>query len=269
VLGLSFLAGHPQTFLQAAYLTAAYYLFCSGRARWRAGWVFGGGLAVTATAVGLAAAAWLPALHYLQFTTRSAVSYEFVAKGFPLLDYVQLFAPGTLSFWVPLYGGLATVALAFIAWWGRRDGSREAYAEILFWSSTAVITAVLSLGDKGLLFALAYRLAPGMNLFRQQERWVNGVSLSLALLAAQGFGLWWQSSAARRQQWWRQVTAVLAGVLVIVALTLLLAAPIAVTGWAVIFWRQFFLLMIWWVYCGWVRLETAGYAGSRWPCCCS
>ncbi|MEZ4517406.1 MAG: hypothetical protein R3C44_11445 [Chloroflexota bacterium] len=49
------------------------------------------------------------------------------------------------------------------------------------------------MGDKGILFQLAYKIAPGASLFRQQERWVGVFSLSTALIAAQGLAIWRRS----------------------------------------------------------------------------
>lgn len=73
VLGLAFLAGHPQTFLHISYMAAAYFLFLAVRARWSGRWIVGMGAVVGGTAVGLSAAGWLPALHYLQLP-RAAMS---------------------------------------------------------------------------------------------------------------------------------------------------------------------------------------------------
>lgn len=241
VLGFSFLAGHPQTFLQASYLAAAYYLFRTLYKRWHWKWIVGGGTAVAAAALGVAAVAWLPTLHYLTYTTRSDVTYEFIAKGFSLLDYMQMLTPGTLTFWVPMYTGLAAVALALIACWGRHETTRETHAEILFWGGTAVLAAWLSLGDKGVLFALFYRLAPGFSLFRQQERWVNGVSLSMSLLAAQGLALWLRSSGQTQRRWVYQLTAVIGSGLLLSALILWFAQSFITAHWTDIILRQIVL----------------------------
>jgi 4-amino-4-deoxy-L-arabinose transferase-like glycosyltransferase len=199
VWGLSFTAGHPQTFLHLSYLTIAYYLFLTIRARWAWRWIVGLGALLGGTAVGLSATAWLPAAHYLSYTTRSDVSYEFVSAGFPLIDYLQLLTPGVFSYWIPMYGGLAVTLLALFAWMGRGGAEAARRAEIGFWTAVALLTLVLSLGNKGALFELAYHVAPGFSLFRQQERLVGLFSLSLALLAAQGFTLWLRESFTNKE----------------------------------------------------------------------
>ncbi len=218
VLGLAFLAGHPQTFLHISYMAAAYFLFLAIRARWSGRWIVGMGAVVGGTAVGLSAAGWLPALHYLTATTRSNVSYEFVAAGFPLLDYVQLLLPGLFSFWTPMYSGTAVFVLAITGWLARRHAASERKAEIVFWTAVSLTVALLSLGDKGILFALVYRIAPGFGLFRQQERLVGLFSLALALLAAHGFALWQNLDGATRQRLARRVTAVMTALFLIASL---------------------------------------------------
>ncbi len=148
LFGLSLYAGHPQTFLHAAYLTAAYFLFLTWQARWAWRWVLGLGALFGAVAVGVSAAAWLPALQYAAETTRSDVGYAFVSSGFPLLDYVQTIVPGTLTLWSPQYGGLAAVALGLFAFFGRRHelerGNRpgSSRAEIIFWAVVALLAAL-------------------------------------------------------------------------------------------------------------------------------
>ncbi len=201
LFGLILYAGHPQTFLHACYLTAAYFLFLVWQARWAWRWVLGLGVLFGTVAVGVSAAAWLPALQYAAETTRSAVGYDFVSSGFPLLDYLQTIVPGTLTLWSPQYVGLAAATLGLVAFFGRHhqleDGGRpgSSQAEIVLWTVVALLAALLSLGDKGVLFEAAYRAAPGFSLFRQQERLVGLFSLSLALLAAQGLAISLQLAA--------------------------------------------------------------------------
>src|SRR5690606_17741093 len=107
------------------------------------------GLAVGATAVGLSAAVWLPALTYLPHTVRAEVSYEFVSGGQTLLNYAQLLMPEALTLWTPEYVGLGVLLLASVAWAHRAE---MATAEITFWSIAAFLAIWLSLGDKGILF---------------------------------------------------------------------------------------------------------------------
>ncbi len=188
VLGFSFLAGHPQSFLHISYLAAFYYLFLTMRARWERRWIIGLGALIMSIALLIPSAAVLPALQYMQSSTRSDVSYAFVAKGFALLDYLQLIVPGQITLWSPMYVGVPTMIFVVFAWLFRPHADAPAVkAEIAFWTIVAGVTFLLSLGDKGILFELVYRVAPGFSFFRQQERIVSLFSLSFALLGAIGF----------------------------------------------------------------------------------
>lgn len=206
-LAMSALAGHPQTFLHVAYVAGAYLLFRAVRARWTGRWILLAGLTIFLVAAGVSTAMWLPALQYLLHSTRAAVSFEFVAVGQRLLNYLQTFTPGLLTEWSPEYVGLVTVLLAFYAWFARRPTKengdrlqRPIGAEIMFWLVLGLIAAWLALGEEGIVFRLFYRLAPGFSYFRQQERLLGIVSLSWALLGAQGFALWVQLSGDRRRR---------------------------------------------------------------------
>ena len=222
-LAMAITAGHPQTFLHVAYLAAAYLLFLGRRAGWSWRALAGRGLLVFLVAVGAAAATWLPALRLALHSTRSDAGYAFVAGGQPLLNDLQVLLPGLLALWSPEYVGVAPLALAFFAWWGRDDAHPERAAEIHFWAAVALVAGWLALGDAGILFQLAYHVVPGFSLFRQQERWMSIANFSLVLLAAQGAALWLQVEAPRRQRLLRQTLAVLGLVLFFAGLFILVA----------------------------------------------
>lgn len=248
VLGIAFLAGHPQTFLHCCYLAAAYYLFLTFKARWTWRWRLGLGALFATVTLGTAMIAGLPAWHYLSLTTRSEVGYEFVSQGFPLLNYMHLLIPRTLSLWAPEYVGLLGLMFALFALWGRIRSENQ--AEILFWGFVALIAGWLSLGDKGILFELIYRLAPGFTFFRQQERLVNFVSLSMALLAGQGVALWCQLQWRERRRFLRPILTLSLGGMLLFSLILALAQPIVNPDWLTSVGRQWLvfgvaLLVIW------------------------
>ncbi|MEN6478879.1 MAG: glycosyltransferase family 39 protein [Anaerolineales bacterium] len=197
------LAGHPQTSMHAAYLVAAYYLWSSWRAHWRPRWILCGGALVIAVALGGAAAAWLPALHYLPLTVRGDVSYRFVQAGLPLTDLVQVLVPGALTVYSAMYVGVPSLLLALAAWWGARGTVDALAVETRFWAGAALVAGLLALGDDGVLFALAYRLLPGVRYFRQQERWLALFSLALAVLAGLGVARWLHGESSWRRPWRR------------------------------------------------------------------
>ena len=240
-LGCSALAGHPQTWLHGAYLAAAYYVFLSLRARWPWRWVLGLGALVAAVAVGVWSAALWPALQYLSYTSRSGVSYAFVSTGLPLLDYLQTLVPGVLSLWSPEYWGVAALVLAVVAFLGRRRADR---AEVVFWVTAAVLSAWLALGDSGILFELAYRIAPGFSLFQHQERLLGVFSLSCAMLAAQGMALWLAAAPGGLSGLVRRSASGVGGALLLAGLVLAVVIGLANRAWLGTWARQAMTLAV-------------------------
>ncbi|MDI7278119.1 MAG: hypothetical protein QME94_19235, partial [Anaerolineae bacterium] len=234
-LAVSALAGHPQTFLYVSYAAAAYYLFLAIRSRWRWRWMLGLGALVATVAVGGQAAALLPALRFLGHTVRGSVSYDFVATGLPMLDYIQFLVPGVFSFWSPEYLGLAGALLALLAAWARRYADR---AEIIFWAAMALVAAWLAMGDRGILFELIYHTAPGFTLFQHQERMLGVFNLSCALLAAQGLAIWLRAERETLGPLLRRLAWFLGGALLLSGLVLLVARPVALPAWLGVWARQ-------------------------------
>lgn len=242
VLGVSFLAGHPQAFLYCAYLTAAYFLFLALRANWSWRSIMGLGGVLGGTVLGIAAVSLIPAAHLATYTTRSDVSYNFLSGGSPLLNYLQLLVPGSFSFWIPEYVGLAPFILALFALGGRKHlGAGK--GEVYFWIGAAVVAGWLALGDSGVLFQLAYRTAPGFSLFRQQERLLVVVGLALSLLAGQGAGLWFRLGLAERRHLLLKVGRVVGVGMAFAAVVLLFGSPFFDPDWRGIWLRQAILLV--------------------------
>ncbi|MFW6097421.1 MAG: glycosyltransferase family 39 protein, partial [Chloroflexota bacterium] len=171
-------------------------------------WILLAGITLFVVALGASAAMWLPALQFLRHSTRADVPFEFVATGQRLLNYLQTFTPNLLTEWNTEYVGLVTVLLAFFAWFGRHKADKRGdqgqlpggRAEIVFWSVLGLLAATFALGEEGVLFRLLYHLAPGFSYFRQQERLLGIVSLSWALLAAQGVALWLRLEGEKRRE---------------------------------------------------------------------
>lgn len=178
-LGLSWLAGHPQTSYFLTCLLAAYCAYRIYRLRLR--WTYAA-VAVAlfgAVALGAAAVTLLLGLEYLPLTAR--VDYTFAAKGngFPFRDVVQAVVPGVMSVFSPLYAGIVGLALAAIAVWRRLP-------ESAFWAAAALIALGLSFGTGSALYPALYNLLPGLRYFRGQERAAYIVAGSVALLAGLG-----------------------------------------------------------------------------------
>ncbi|MBI5666562.1 MAG: YfhO family protein [Chloroflexi bacterium] len=178
-LGLSWLAGHPQTSYFLTLLLVAYlgYRAYLQHYPW-AVFVLGAAL-FGLIALGVAAVQLLPGLEYLPRTARVGFSYDAKGNGFPIRDVVQLLFPGVMSLFSPLYVGVVALALAVIALWRRVPGS-------LFWGLVALVGLGLSLGANSAVFPALYNLLPGMRFFRGQERAAYLVANSLALLAGLG-----------------------------------------------------------------------------------
>lgn len=231
-LAFSLLAGHPQSFLHISYMAAAYYIYLTRRARWFWADILRGGAVVALVGVGLGAAAWLPALRFATRTVRSAPTYEFVATGLPMLNYIHLIVPTALGNMAPVYGGLAAVVFAYVAW-----TERHRQSEVVFWGITLLLSGWLALGDRGILFRLAYLTVPGFSLFRQQERLLGIFSLSLALLAGQGIGLWLRGAFPSDRPM-RRFAVVLGGGLALSLVILAATTPAYGADWATPWLRQ-------------------------------
>ncbi|MGH2461920.1 MAG: YfhO family protein [Chloroflexota bacterium] len=178
-LGLSALAGHPQTLFYVCLASGLYLLFKGwnqGRIRWAAlpglPILFLGGGGVAATAL-------VPAYFHLGLTDRTDVSYAFSSTGFALHEALGLVLPVQFG-GTPLYCGIFTLLLVAVAL-----GARRARANKLFWLGLAILSLVLSFGGGTFLQSGAYLLL-GSFKFRQYERIVFLLSLSIAILAGYG-----------------------------------------------------------------------------------
>src|SRR5258707_3781898 len=98
-LGLSFLAGHPQTTLFFIYTALAYlgYRCIVQHHSWR---IFFIGAAVFGLlGAGLAAVQLIPGWEYSQLTARSTLNFDALGNGFPFQDVLQIIFPGFISVW--------------------------------------------------------------------------------------------------------------------------------------------------------------------------
>lgn len=179
-LGIAILAGHPQSAMYVTYIALLYFAFLAWpqRRAWRKLLVL---LAVfTLTALGLAAVQWLPTLEYMRLSIRASASYEWIAHGFNLRDVMQIFIPGQISLWSPLYVGILPLALVVIA------VTLRPVREVIFWAAVALVALLLSTGRHTFVYPLFYLFAPGFQLFQSQERAAFIVSFALAVLAGYG-----------------------------------------------------------------------------------
>lgn len=227
-LGLSWLAGHPQTSWFASYLAAAYlaYRCQAARAGWRA---FGGSLALLGLiAVGTTAVTLFPGVEYLSQTTREGLGFAAKGNGFPFRDIAQFVFPGSVSQWSPLFVGLPALFFATVALVGRAPESR-------FWLLVALVALLHSLGENSAFYYASYNLIPGLRFFRGQERAAMLVAVSLSVLAALGITsiATWSNHARRKRALghWLRFSATL----IIIVFGLLLAWSVDQSAWQDLF----------------------------------
>ncbi|HQA69479.1 MAG TPA: hypothetical protein PK801_14230, partial [Aggregatilineales bacterium] len=175
-LGLSLLAGHPQTTLFFLYVLIAYGIYRAVGAG--IGWLpMGLGIAgVVALGFGLAAVQIVPGLEYMRLTIRSEMGIDALSGGFPFRDLVVLVLPNVVTLWSPLYSGVAALALAGVAVWRRERGA-------YFWAVVVLVALVLSFGGATILYRIVYLFAPGASWFRGQERAAYVVAHGIAILS--------------------------------------------------------------------------------------
>ncbi|MCC7018367.1 MAG: hypothetical protein IT332_01345 [Ardenticatenales bacterium] len=203
-LAMAILAGHPQSALYLVYTCLAWTLWRARPWRRTPRRIWTSLVTAAVAALGLSAAGWLPAAHFLGLSNRAEAGYEMLGHGFPPRELLGLVVPG-LTHWSPLYVGVLPLSLAVWAGWawlaggeGYRpsDGDdRGAGNPTTFFLALAALALALSLGARAIAFDAAYHLAPGFALFRGQERAAFLVSFALAMLAGTGFA---QASSSTR-----------------------------------------------------------------------
>ncbi|HJX37471.1 MAG TPA: hypothetical protein VJ714_02610, partial [Anaerolineae bacterium] len=179
-LGISLLAGHPQSSMYVIYISAAYWGFLTYQGR-RALKAKAGLFALfLVTGLGTAAVQLVPGLEFMLLSTRAGGAYQEMAHGFPLHDLLQVALPGVLSQWSPLYVGILPLLLAGLGVYLVRD------RRVVFWMGLALVALVLSLGGATFLYGVFYLLVPGFGIFRSQERAAFAFSFAMAMLAGYG-----------------------------------------------------------------------------------
>ncbi|MEW5959470.1 MAG: hypothetical protein AB1801_17235, partial [Chloroflexota bacterium] len=187
--GLTLLAGHPQSALIIAYISTAYliFLWLTPLPALRRSTLYNFLRALRhaalflATGLALAAIQFLPAIEYTRLSVRAAGAYDKMSGGFPLTDLIQLLLPGQVSLYSPLYVGVVGLLLA--VWVALAAPTKHT----VFWGLVAAITLLMTFGGNTFLYSPLYLVAPGMSIFRGQERWALATAFSLSVLAGYGF----------------------------------------------------------------------------------
>lgn len=213
-LGVSTLAGHPQSSLLVLYGTAAFALFrlflpklagLQAVSPWRRLGLIG---LFVAVGLGIASVQLLPSLEFMRLSTRSAGSFDEMGNGFTPYDLLQIFLPAVGVPFPALYVGILPLGLAAVAIVRhlstaypdtRPARQRLATLQVAFWTALGGLALLLSFGKHLPVYQLFYLLAPGWRLFRHQERAIVWAVLAIALLAGYG-AAWLTRQRAARQQ---------------------------------------------------------------------
>lgn len=178
-LGMSWLAGHPQTSFFLTYLAIAYLLYRCWPLKRQFKSVFTNLLILGSVTFGVTAVTFIPGIEYLQYTSRAGLDYAAKSNGFPLIDVIQFFYPHVVSVWSPLYVGLISLIIVGLATTLNVRQSR-------WWFIVAAVSLMLSFGGNFILYPIAYTVVPGMSFFRGQERAAYLVMNSLAIITGLG-----------------------------------------------------------------------------------
>jgi hypothetical protein len=193
-LGLSWMAGHPQTSFFSTYVMSgflAYRIIMGESSKKFQTVILGIGLMGVVT-FGITAVQLLPGVEYLSRTIRAGLSFEDKGNGFPFYDVIQVFFPHVMSQWSPLYIGVVGFALALLGLLGRE---RDRW----FWLVALLLALGLSFGASSGLFHALFQFMPGLYFFRGQERAAFVIAHASAILA--GLGVVMLYAIADKEDW--------------------------------------------------------------------
>lgn len=216
-LGLSWLAGHPQTSWFLTYMLVAWLAFriWSEKISWRTGLV--ALLIMGIITLGTTAVTFLPSVEYLAQASRSGLGFAAKQNGFPLQDLVQLILPASISVFSPLYVGIPALIFAAIALYDRSKIT-------LFWGAIALISLLFSFGGNTAFYELWYYILPGLYFFRGQERAALLFSFSIIVLCSIGVTLYFDMTREHVKRFARQFSLGLFALLSAVSVLL-------ISGW--------------------------------------
>ncbi|MDQ7033386.1 MAG: hypothetical protein Q9P01_00690 [Anaerolineae bacterium] len=178
-LGISWMAGHPQTSWFLTYLMLAWLGYRIHAQK--QGWVtfITAAVLMGIVTMGTTAVTLLPGIEYLRLTARPDLGFTAKGNGFPFQDVAQFILPRSVSLFSPLYVGIPALILAYVA-------IRDRLSNSIFWIIVALIGLLHSFGANSAFYHSLYNFVPGLSFFRGQERAAFLVANSLAILAAMG-----------------------------------------------------------------------------------
>ncbi|HLZ09964.1 MAG TPA: hypothetical protein VKT80_15350, partial [Chloroflexota bacterium] len=172
-------------------------------------------IAFPAIAAAVAAIQLIPTIAFLAQSSRADMSYLEAAHGYLLTALPEIL--------VPLWHGEKALSIGIAALILAVLGAIRAWREpMAYWIVVALFALPLSTGGQTPLFWLLYNVAPGWNLFRDQERVIVLFALSAALLAARGVA---EIENFRQNSRVVRVWPIVAGAVALLFLILYLASP--------------------------------------------
>ncbi len=175
--GLMILGGHPQLTFYALVLVICYALRFGMTPRTGfvgSGWRLAilGGLGT-----GIAAIQLLPMIELAAVSDRvNDFAYLDKSGGIDPQQIRQFIWPNADGTWSPLYTGVVALIFAAGALARQTAGNR-------FWIAVLLVGLLLAMGGNSVLYDALYIVAPGFDLFRNQERVMGLVMLALVMLA--------------------------------------------------------------------------------------
>jgi hypothetical protein len=202
-LGISILAGHPQTShgiifvlgVHTAYRAATIYV----KERNKSAALYASAMLVVCLGIGviIAAVQILPTFELVKESTRgSAVAFDLAAKGgqLSLKDAVLLIVPNYFGALTGPYWGdfdisqhiiYIGVAPFLLAWLALLCGRKR--ADMIYFFVMAVFSLTLALGENSPVFSLLYQYLPGFKYFRGPANTLFIYTFFAALLSGHGF----------------------------------------------------------------------------------
>ncbi len=221
VLSMCMFAGHPQIMVHMYYWLGAYFVFLlvyrlknkSANLKTESvkAALFAGAVALS---VGLSSIQLLPTAELAQESARPSITLEestigslrpyrlvtIVAPNFfgtPNQTYWGISSkdnsPGIHNYWeTAVYAGILPLVLSIIALVFVRN------PQVIFLGATGLLALLLSMGDSGLIYSVAFKVVPALDRFRVPARFGYIFIISVALLA--GYGLQFLMSKKEKLQ---------------------------------------------------------------------
>jgi Bacterial membrane protein YfhO len=211
ILGIQILAGHPQITYYTVLLLTAYFLWqeLPGNKTVKSiAKIIGVLVLFVVLGIALGMIQILPTLELTNLSERSGgVTYQFATQNPYYLPDVFTFIypyingdPGKAEylaqgvFWED-YGYVGLLPLAFALYAIIATFQKNRYTR--FFAGTFIISFILMLGDKGVLYKILFYVLPGLNYFRFHTRFILLVDIALAILAAIGLS----KALSKRGHW--------------------------------------------------------------------